>query len=84
VDYSQLNSNMVGAVFPLPIIEIMLQNRENFQFYSKFDLRSADHEIHLTPEMEKFTPFRLMYGTFAYKVILLGMTNAIVLISKGT
>jgi hypothetical protein len=63
-------------IYPLPVINSILQHMKNIRVIRKINLRSAYHQIRVPPESEKYTSFRCMYGAYKYKVIPFGTTNA--------
>jgi hypothetical protein len=47
VDSKELNRITKRELYPLPIIETLLQQMTRFRVFSKIDLRSAYHQIRL-------------------------------------
>jgi hypothetical protein len=64
VDYRELNSLTRMDIYPLPIIDCLLQKMTRFRYFSKLDLRSAYHLIRMSPESEDYTAFICTFGTF--------------------
>ena len=76
VDYRDLNRASPKDNFPLPHIDILVDNMTNFALFSFMDGFSSYNQIKMAPEdMEKMT-FVTMCGTFCYKVMSFGLKNA--------
>jgi hypothetical protein len=52
VDYCELMFLTVKDIYALPIIKTMLQNKKTFEWMSNINLRSAYHQILVTPETD--------------------------------
>jgi Reverse transcriptase (RNA-dependent DNA polymerase) len=75
IDYRELNKMTERDIYPLPVIHSSMQHMKKFRVFSKIDLLLAYHQIRVSPESEKYTSFRCMYGTYKYKVIPFVTTN---------
>ena len=76
VDYRNLNRASPKDNFPLPHIDVLVDNTTNFALFSFMDEFSGYNQIKMTPEdMEKTTSITL-WGTFCYKVMSFGLKNA--------
>jgi hypothetical protein len=76
VDYRQLNSLTVKGKYPLPIIDELLDDLAGSRWFSKLDLKSGYHRIHLAPGEEHKTAFPTHNGHFEFKVMAFGLTGA--------
>jgi len=76
VDYRDLNRASPKDNFPLPHINVLIDNTTNFALFSFMDGFSGYNQIKMAPEdMEKIT-FVTLWGTFCYKVMSFGLKNA--------
>jgi hypothetical protein len=76
VDYRPLNEVTIKNKYPLPRIDILFDQLTVAQVFSKIDLRSSYHQIHIRPEDIPKTAFTTRYGLFEYLVMSFGLTNA--------
>ena len=76
VDYRDLNRASPKDNFPLPHIDILVDNTTNFVLFSFIDGFLGYNQIKMAPEdMEKMT-FVTLWGMFCYKVMSFGLKNA--------
>ena len=62
VDFRRLNSQTINDSYPLPNIADILDQLENSQYFSTFDLASGYHQILLKPEDKWKTAFSTPNG----------------------
>ena len=75
MDYRDLNQTNPKHNFPLPHIDVLVDNTTNFALFSFMDGFSSYNQIRLALEdMEKMT-FVTLWGTFCYKVMSFGLKN---------
>ena len=75
MDYWDLNRASPKDNFPLPHIDVLVDNTTNFALFSLMDRFSGYNQIKIAPEdMEKMT-FITLWGTFCYKVMPFGLMN---------
>ena len=76
VDYRDLNWASPKDDFPLPHIDVLVDNTAQHKVYSFMDAFSGYNQIKTAPEDMEKTTFVKQWGTFCYKVMPLGLKNA--------
>ena len=78
IAYSQsVNRYTELDAFPLPRIDDLINDLSKYRYFSKFDLRSAYHQIPLHPHDMKLTAFEANGRLFHFKRMPFGLTNAV-------
>jgi len=75
VDYQDLNRASPKDDFPLPHIDILVDNTTKFSLFSFMDGFSGYNQIKMAPEDIEKTTFITPWGTFCYKVMSFGLKN---------
>ncbi|XP_073262695.1 uncharacterized protein [Populus alba] len=76
VDFRDLNKASPKDDFPLPHIDILVDNAARSSTYSFMDGFSGYNQIKMATEDRAKTTFVTPWGTYCYKVMLFGLKNA--------
>nr|GEV05150.1 DNA-directed DNA polymerase [Tanacetum cinerariifolium] len=76
IDYRKLNEATRKDHFPLPFMDQMLERLAGNEYYYFLDGFSGYFQIPIDPKDQEKTTFTCPYGTFAYKRMLFGLSNA--------
>ncbi|GJW63488.1 putative reverse transcriptase domain-containing protein [Tanacetum coccineum] len=75
IDYRELNKLTVKNRYPLSRIDDLFDQLQGLSVYSKIDLRSGYHQLHIKEEDIPINAFRTRYGHFEFQVMPFGLTN---------
>src|SRR3954462_5075051 len=76
VDYRDLNRASPKDDFPLPHIDVLVDNTAQYSLFSFMDGFSGYNQIKMAPEDMTRTTFTTPWGTYCYKVMPFGLKNA--------
>lgn len=76
VDYWGLNRITKKDRYPPPLIADLLDAPGKARIYTKLNLQHAYHLLWISPGDEPKTAFRTHYGSYEFRVVLEGLTNA--------
>ncbi|KAA0032113.1 Retrovirus-related Pol polyprotein from transposon 17.6 [Cucumis melo var. makuwa] len=76
VDYKDLIRASPKDNFPLPYIDMLVDNTAGYSTFSFMDGFSGYNHIKMVEEDREKTTFIILWGTFCYKVMSFGLKNA--------
>jgi hypothetical protein len=75
VDYQRLNKLTIKDVYPLPLINTMIDKLKKAQYFTKIDLDGVYHQIRVKPEDIPKTAFNCELGHYEFTVMTFGFSN---------
>ena len=76
VDYRALNRITVKNKYPLPRIDLLLDQLAGAKFFTTLGLEQAYHQVRITAQDVPKTAFRTHVGSYEWLVLPFGLTNA--------
>jgi hypothetical protein len=76
IDYCVLNKITEKNKYPLPHIDDLFDALCEAQYFSKLDLNSAYHQVHIKSDDTHKSTFQTKFSHFEYLVVPFGLTNA--------
>jgi hypothetical protein len=76
VDFRQVNTQIMGNSFPLPLIEDLISRIGKAQIFTKFDLNKGFYQIKLNDNSKQYTAFNTPFGLFNFKRLPFGLKTS--------
>ncbi|ETN83731.1 hypothetical protein NECAME_17359 [Necator americanus] len=76
VDYREVNKLTKKECYPLPAIDVTLQNLRGKRYFTSLDLASGYWQVPLTKQAKEISAFTTTAGHYQFRVIPFGLTNA--------
>jgi hypothetical protein len=76
VNFKPLNAITIKNLYPLPLVQTILDALEKGKIFSSLDLMAGYHQIRVKPEDQNKTAFNVTSGRFQYKRLPFGVCNA--------
>ena len=76
IDFRKINKDTFKDHKPLPFMEQILERLSNNSYFCFLDGYSGYSQIAIQPEDQEKTTFTCPYGTYAYKLMPFGLSNA--------
>jgi hypothetical protein len=75
-NYRRLNALTIKNSFPMPLIEEILDELVGTKYFTKLEMRSGYHQVHMQVGDEYKTAFKTYQGHYHFRVLPFGLTNA--------
>ncbi|KAK6027021.1 zinc knuckle [Ostertagia ostertagi] len=76
IDYREINKVTKKDSYPLPPIDVTLQNLQGKRWFSSLDLASGYWQVPLSEKAREISAFTTTSGLFHFNVLPFGLTNA--------
>ena len=76
VNLKRFNANTIRVHYPLPIIDHVIERVASAKAYSFLDGFSRYDQFSINPRDQQKMIYAIDWGTFAYRVVTFGLTNA--------
>jgi hypothetical protein len=76
VDYRLLNAATKKDIYPIPLVDDVIEKLAGMKYFSKLDLITSYYQIEVEEDAKEKTAFITEEGSFEYNVMPFGLTNA--------
>lgn len=76
VDYRELNNKTVKDKFPIPLVEVLIDELTGAKVFTKLDLRASYHQLRVHPSDVFKTASKTHMGNYEFLVMHFGFNNA--------
>jgi hypothetical protein len=77
IDYWYLNKITLKNRYPLPRIKDLLDQLKGAKYFTKMDLTTGYHQVHMDATHTWKTTFKTRFGLYEWMVMPFGLTNAL-------
>jgi hypothetical protein len=75
IDYHQLNKDTLKNQYPFPMIDDLFDHMKGETMFSKINLRSRYHQLHIKEEDIPKTTFKMRFKNYEFILLPFGLRN---------
>jgi hypothetical protein len=76
IEYIDLNKITLKNLYPLPMIDNLLDQLQHVKYFTKLDIKSIYHQVRVKDEDTWKIAFMTMQGLYEWLVMSFGLCNA--------
>ncbi|GBM14591.1 Pro-Pol polyprotein [Araneus ventricosus] len=76
IDYRKLNAKIVKDIYPLPLIEEVLDQLHSGKFFSNINFKNGFFHVEIEKDSKKFTSFVTHDGQYEFNEVPFGLCNS--------